>query len=416
MNKRIAYLILITMLVSLFLQPTIFSKPKTRLNHKKITLKIGQTKQLKIKNKPKKIKVKWTSKNKSIAKVTKKGKVVAKRCGRTIVIAKVRKKKYKCKVTVIKKKEEAPIVLDVPANFKIYNPTALDVETTPPTSIIPETTTTIPSTTTPETTTVIPTTTASETAVQKENRIVTNLSKKINVTCHRGYNRLAPENSIAAFRLAKEYGYNTVETDIRFTKDGVPVILHDSTINRVARNLDGTEITEPIKIADITYEEALAFDFGIYKSREFKGAKILTLDECLPVFKELDINIYLHIIAGTESQIRGVFDEVVGYGLKDHVTWYSFTRWIVACIRDCDHTVRLGLAKSSGITPEIISQVEDLRKYGNPVFLNSCTYSDEEIQLCKDANIPLEAWFFNDLNVINSLDSYISGVTVDYIR
>ena len=380
MNRRIVYLALIIMLVSLCLQPTVFSKPKTRLNHKKITLTVGQTKKLKIKNKPKGTKVKWTSKNKDIAKVTKKGKVVAKHCGRTIVIAKVRKKKYKCKVTVIKKKEEAPIVLDVPANFKIYNPTA------------------------------------SETAVQKENRIVTNLSKKINVTCHRGYNRLAPENSIAAFRLAKEYGYNTVETDIRFTKDGVPVILHDSTINRVARNLDGTEITEPIKIADITYEEALAFDFGIYKSREFKGAKILTLDECLPVFKELDINIYLHIIAGTESQIRGVFDEVVGYGLKDHVTWYSFTRWIVACIRDCDHTVRLGLAKSSGITPEIISQVEDLRKYGNPVFLNSCTYSKEEIQLCKDANIPLEAWFFNDLNVINSLDSYISGVTVDYIR
>lgn len=78
------------------------AKAKPKLSSKKITIKVGQKKKLKVKNVKKK-KVKWSTKNKAIATVNKKGKVVGKKKGKTTVIAKVGKKKLKCKVTVKKK-------------------------------------------------------------------------------------------------------------------------------------------------------------------------------------------------------------------------------------------------------------------------------------------------------------------------
>lgn len=78
------------------------AKAKPKLSSKKITIKVGQKKKLKVKNVKKK-KVKWSTKNKAIATVNKKGKVVGKKKGKTTIIAKVGKKKLKCKVTVKKK-------------------------------------------------------------------------------------------------------------------------------------------------------------------------------------------------------------------------------------------------------------------------------------------------------------------------
>lgn len=76
-------------------------KAAPKLSSKKITLKVGQKKKLKVRNVKKK-KIKWSSKNKAIATVNKKGKVVGQKKGKTTIIAKVGKKKLKCKVVVKK--------------------------------------------------------------------------------------------------------------------------------------------------------------------------------------------------------------------------------------------------------------------------------------------------------------------------
>lgn len=374
MKKKIIILTIGLLVSALFLQMGIFGKSKEKLNYKKVTMFVGQTKKLKIKNKHKKAKVKWYSKNESVAKVTKKGKVIAKSIGKTTVIAKVRKKKYKCKIVVCKN-----------SDFKSDNSNNSITEINTQTRKI------------------------------EEKDLVGSLSQKMNIICHRGYKALAPENSEAAFRLAKQNGYNIVETDIKYTKDGVPVMLHDFTINRVARNADGSEITEPIDISTITYEEALKYDFGMYKSEEFKGTKILTLVEFLKLCKELDLHAYLHLFLGTETHIRELYDLVEEHGMKDKVTWFSYLDTLLKYVRDYDHTARLELIVGS-VTAETISKAEELRKYGNPVVIDSNTYSREEMELCKSANIPMEVYLMKNLDLINGLDSYISGVTVEYIR
>lgn len=64
---------------------------------------------------------------------------------------------------------------------------------------------------------------------------------------HRGGGIEAPENTLAAFRKAKQNGASAVEFDLDFTQDGVPVIIHDATVDRTT---DGCG-----KICDLRYEQ-----------------------------------------------------------------------------------------------------------------------------------------------------------------
>lgn len=98
-----------------------------------------------------------------------------------------------------------------------------------------------------------------------------NLVKTVNSVNHRGYNTIAPENTLPAYKLSRKMGFECVETDVAFTSDGVAVLLHDGTINRTARNADGTSISSSIDIGSITYDQALDYDFGIWKSADRKA-------------------------------------------------------------------------------------------------------------------------------------------------
>lgn len=104
---------------------------------------------------------------------------------------------------------------------------------------------------------------------------------------HRGCDtQYAPENTIPGFKWAIDSGYKILEYDIRFTSDGVPVLIHDETINRTARNQDGSEISTDIYVANSSYEELLNYDFGIWRGSSFAGTKIPTLEEFLVFIKK----------------------------------------------------------------------------------------------------------------------------------
>lgn len=90
---------------------------KVKLNKQKATLTVGDTLQLKISGT--KSKVTWSSSNKKIAKVSKKGKVTAIKAGTATITAKVKGKKYKCKITV-KKAKPAPTPTPTPTPHGTY--------------------------------------------------------------------------------------------------------------------------------------------------------------------------------------------------------------------------------------------------------------------------------------------------------
>ncbi len=93
---------------------------------------------------------------------------------------------------------------------------------------------------------------------------------------HRGFNTVAPENSMPAFGAAVALGAEEIEFDLWATKDGVLVSCHDSTLERVS---DGEG-----KIYEHTYEELLHLDFGVKHGEKFKSLRIPTFEEILQKF------------------------------------------------------------------------------------------------------------------------------------
>ena len=74
------------------------------------------------------------------------------------------------------------------------------------------------------------------------------------VIAHRGAAGSAPENTVAAFQLAAQQGADAFELDVRLTADGVPVVLHDATLNRT------TDLSGPLR--DLTLAEIGGIDAG----------------------------------------------------------------------------------------------------------------------------------------------------------
>jgi glycerophosphoryl diester phosphodiesterase len=133
---------------------------------------------------------------------------------------------------------------------------------------------------------------------------------------HRGYAVTAPENTIPAIELAAENGYKMVEVDLQFTSDGVCVLLHDNTIDRTS---NGTG-----NIYDMTYAQALEYDFGSWKSAEYAGTKIPTLKEALLCCKYYGMCAQLDIADTnktniTEANLQTMIDVIMECGMQGNV-------------------------------------------------------------------------------------------------
>jgi len=91
---------------------------------------------------------------------------------------------------------------------------------------------------------------------------------------HRGWSGKAPENTLAAFRMAlAEPSVQWIELDVRLSKDGVPVVIHDPTLNRTT---DGKG-----RVADRTARELARLDAGGWFHPSFAGEPVPTLEEVL---------------------------------------------------------------------------------------------------------------------------------------
>lgn len=107
---------------------------------------------------------------------------------------------------------------------------------------------------------------------------------KRGICAHRGAMEVKPENTLAAFREAVRLGAQMIEFDVRLTKDEHLVILHDPTVDRTT-NGSGA-------VNDLTFAQVRRLDAGSWKSPEFKGERIPTLEETLNV---MPLNIWLNV-------------------------------------------------------------------------------------------------------------------------
>jgi glycerophosphoryl diester phosphodiesterase len=107
---------------------------------------------------------------------------------------------------------------------------------------------------------------------------------------HRGASAHAPENTLAAFQMAIDAGADGVEFDVQLSRDGVPVVIHDATLQRTGGQTDA--------VADLTAAELSAVDVGSWFGPKFRGQHVPTLIEVLEfcrglrrIYIELKVNV-----------------------------------------------------------------------------------------------------------------------------
>ena len=157
---------------------------------------------------------------------------------------------------------------------------------------------------------------------------------------HRGASGHAPENTLVAFRRARELGATWIEFDVQLSADGVPIILHDDTLERT------TNLGQPLRPTALTLDQLKALDAGSWFSPEFAGEKIPTLEEVLAEFgTSLGLNIEIKSTPGFEAD-DGLEQKIAAlvrqYNLADSALISSFDPFRLASLHRHDPELRLG--------------------------------------------------------------------------
>lgn len=235
-------------------------------------------------------------------------------------------------------------------------------------------------------------------------------NQNIKAINHRGYSAEAPENTLPAYILSVKKGFGYAEADVAFTSDNVAVLLHDSTIDRTS-NGSGN-------IANLTYDQVSQYDFGSWKSAEYTGTKIPTFVEFIKLCKNICLHPYIEMKQSgeyTEAQIQSLVETVKACGMEGSVTWISFSSEYLGYVKAADSNARLGFLTSTDATESVVSTVQTLKSETNEVFLGVkyTVLTDNGIDRCVSAGVPLEVWTVNSEEDILALDPYITGVTSD---
>ncbi len=129
---------------------------------------------------------------------------------------------------------------------------------------------------------------------------------------HRGCAGYAPENTIEAIHTAADLGIGWVELDVKLTKDQVPIIFHDDTLERTT-NISGN-------VADKTIHEIKELDAGSWYGETFIGAKIPTLEDAVEALIErgLGLNLEIKPCPGREKETAEAALDVLSTMWDDH--------------------------------------------------------------------------------------------------
>jgi glycerophosphoryl diester phosphodiesterase len=157
------------------------------------------------------------------------------------------------------------------------------------------------------------------------------------VIAHRGASAVAPENTLAAFRLAAEQGADAVELDVDLTRDGQLVVMHDATIDRTT---DGHG-----RVTDLAWDEIQRVDAGAWKGAAFTGECVPSLEEVLAaVGQRLLINIEIkdRSLRGQGVEVK-VADLIKRFDLLERVIVSSFNPFALRRMKHVEPRTACGL-------------------------------------------------------------------------
>jgi glycerophosphoryl diester phosphodiesterase len=131
------------------------------------------------------------------------------------------------------------------------------------------------------------------------------------IVAHRGSSHIAPENTLGAFSIAVAEGCEGIEMDVTVTRDGVPVVFHDSTLRRMTG--------QDVRISDLGFRELRRVSVGDWFNRrypqrakkEYRTFGIPTLKEALAHLEDFERPVFVELKCRDNDRVRCV-DAVAG--------------------------------------------------------------------------------------------------------
>jgi len=151
------------------------------------------------------------------------------------------------------------------------------------------------------------------------------------ICAHRGFNTIAPENSMPAFGAAVAMGAEEIEFDLWASKDGEIISVHDAKLDRVS---NGTGY-----IWEHTYEELKALDFGYKFSEQYTGLPVVTFEDILKKFAcHAIMNIHIKSRNNTDSLEEDTLKKIIAlvrkYDCEKHCYFMSGNPAILGQLRE----------------------------------------------------------------------------------
>ncbi|MFK4808678.1 glycerophosphodiester phosphodiesterase [Devosia sp. ZW T5_3] len=175
----------------------------------------------------------------------------------------------------------------------------------------------------------------------------------IRIAGHRGHSAGAPENTIAAFRKAREFGGHgiTCETDLALTSDGEFVLIHDETVDRTT-NGHGL-------VRNMSYADLAKLDAGRWFGEAFAGERVPRLTDALQLAREVGIIYQLELKIYDRDDVilpklRALIDDL---GCADLLQFSSFDFVQLRALKKAIPEVpTVGLSHSRLIDPAAIAR------------------------------------------------------------
>jgi len=153
---------------------------------------------------------------------------------------------------------------------------------------------------------------------------------------HRGASGIAPENTKIAFVLALDLGAQAIEFDVQLTRDNVPIVFHDDTLDRTT---DGKGL-----VSDTDFSVIERLDAGSWFSAKYRRVEVPTLEEVLSsIGKRVLLNIELKPDTRMERLVRHVVTAVARFDLFQSTVFSSFDPDAIRMLRRLVPGARLGV-------------------------------------------------------------------------
>ncbi len=175
------------------------------------------------------------------------------------------------------------------------------------------------------------------------------------IIAHRGASFRAPENTLPAFAHALEARADLVELDYRHSKDGVPVVIHDKTLDRTTDAVAQWG-GKKLPLAARTQADLEKLDAGAWFDERFAGTRVPSLADALDAIQAGSVTL-IERKAGDAATLLGVLEKG---GHIEHVVVQSFDWDFLADCRTCDPRCVLGALGTGAVTAERLDAIERL--------------------------------------------------------